>query len=64
MSMLQVGEITFFDLKTKTVALSVLVSGCIDAVYLACLTDSTTYLLVRPFFNAMCHMCTYAFLLS
>ncbi|CAI8053290.1 Ultraviolet-B receptor UVR8 [Geodia barretti] len=46
MSMLQVGEITFFDLKTKTVALSVLVSGCIDAVYLACLTDSTTYLLM------------------
>ena len=43
---LQVGEITFFDLKAKFVTHIVYVSGCIDALQLAGLTDSTTFLLV------------------
>ena len=51
---MQVGEITFFDLKTKSVALTVFVSGCIDAVYLAGLADSTTYLLVFFYANQTC----------
>ena len=44
---LQVGEITFFNLKTKEVVYYVYVSGCIDVILLASLTDSATYLLVK-----------------
>ena len=46
---LQVGEVTFFDLKTKEVSLSVLVAGCIDILHLAGLTDKTSYLLVSKY---------------
>lgn len=46
---LQVGEITFFDLKAKSVTHIIYVSGCIDALQLAGLTDSTTFLLVCEF---------------
>ena len=44
---LQVGEIAFFDLKAKEVVSYVYVSGCIDVILLASLTDSATYLLVK-----------------
>jgi hypothetical protein len=42
----EVGEITFFNLKTKEVVYYVYVSGCIDVILLASLTDSATYLLI------------------
>ena len=45
-SLLQVGEIMFFDLKFKRVVHTVYVTGCVDELLLASLPDSTSFLLV------------------
>jgi hypothetical protein len=42
----EVGEIAFFDLKSKEVPIIVFASGCVDVLLLAGLMDSTSYLLV------------------
>ena len=54
---LQVGEIAFFDLKAKEVVSYVYVSGCIDVILLASLTDSATYLLVKYIHVHHVHIC-------
>jgi hypothetical protein len=42
----EVGEIAFFDLKSKEVPIIVFASGCVDVLLLAGLMDSTSYLLI------------------
>ncbi len=43
----QTGEVTFFNLTEKQDVATVILSGCIDTLFLAHQTDTSTHLLVR-----------------